>query len=183
MTKRKYKKRCKALFKKAKKLGLELEFNPEKFDCKRLDSFWYGGEFATIKVSDELSVVLSICGDVSAYLLDEEGEEIEGVLDNGTLYDNMSPYLSDDDKLFQALENNKLILEDNNWIEYDGIFKVPGTNNYAFTDIGSYGDNKLDGDILEAINEALDDIDSIIDSIKLDIPNDSIDYDYRAGAL
>lgn len=175
MDKRIYKKKCNALFKKAKKLGVMLDFSPEHFNHRRLDCLWYGGKIAEIKTSDRISIVLSICGDVKAVLLDKSGNVIEGVSDTsncGAFYSVMGSYLQSDYELYRAIENDRLVLENNNWVEYDGYMKNSDNEFCVWTDLGCSGDNVLDGgDILEAINEALDNIETIQEEIQNDINN------------
>ncbi len=53
-----YKKRCDALFQKAKSLHLELLFEPNDFDPQRLNCLWHGGKITEVKVSDKLSMAI-----------------------------------------------------------------------------------------------------------------------------
>lgn len=165
MSKRKYKKKCKALFKKAKKLGVELIFSPEYFNHRRLNCLWYGGELATIKLSDSFSIELSIYGDVYAWLLNENGDELARVKDksnSGSFSDWMLSYIKTDKQLKKALRDGRLILDYNNWIEYDGVVKKRSADKSGeFIDLGMICDNILDDNILKAIDEALDSIDDI----------------------
>lgn len=170
MTKFKYKNKCKALFRKAKKLGVELIFSPEYFNHSRLNCLWYGGELAKIKVSDTLTIEISIYGDVYAWLLDENGDELARVKDksnNGSFTDWMLPHIKTDKQLEKAICNGRLILDNNNWVEYDGLVnegKIEKSDTeitWSFIDLGLICDNILDDDILVAIDEALDSIDRI----------------------
>lgn len=184
MTKTKYKKKCKVLFKKAKKLGVELIFYPNCFNHRRLNCLWYGGSLAVINVSDMLSLDLSIRGDVYAWLMDKNGNELARVKDrgnNGSFTDWMLPYIKTDKQLKKAFRDGRLTLDYNNWIEYDGNLitnKVTGAD--EFIDLGLICDNILDDDILVAIDEALDSIDRIREEI-LDVAEEN--YGIKAGVV
>mgnify|MGYP005791037881 CR=1 FL=1 len=160
MNKRKYKAKCRALFEKAKTLGLELEFCPQSYDNNRLNCLWYGGQLAVIKVSDKLSIELSICGDVYAEFVDRKGNEMACVKDknnSGAFTKYVSPYLKNDRQLLAAIDSNRLYLGNNNWIEYDGLLKKLASDKlYQFVDLGLICNNILDDDILVAIDSALD---------------------------
>lgn len=184
MTKRKYKKKCRALFKKAKKIGVELSFSPEDFDCNRLDCLWYGGELATIKVSEKLTIELDIYGDVYAYLFDRNGDVLARVKDKnnmGVFGDEMLSYLKTDKQLRKAIDSGKLELDYNNWIEYDGVIrKNPADERGTFIDLGIICDNILDNNILTAIEQALDSINEIKEEI-LGVAKRN--YGIKAGAI
>lgn len=169
MTKEQYKRKCDALFNKAKSVGVELSFHPESFDPDRLNCLWYGGELAVIRVSKTLSVELNVYGDVYAELSDKEGELLAYVKDKGNtgrFYDEMSQFISNDRELLEALDDGRLKLDHNNWFEYDGVYKNKGDKVGEFIDLGLIVDNILDDDILIAINEALDRITDIVREIK-----------------
>ena len=169
MTKEQYKRKCDALFNKAKSVGVELSFHPESFDPDRLNCLWYGGELAVIKVSETLSVELNVYGDVYAELSDKEGEFLAYVKDKGNtgrFYDEMSQFISNDQELLEALDDGRLKLDHNNWVEYDGVYKNKGDKVGEFIDLGLITGNILDDDILTAINEALDRITDIVREIK-----------------
>lgn len=165
MNKRTYKKKCEALFKKAKELGIILEFYPQYFDCRRLNCLWYGGDIATIKVSDTFTVELNAYGDVRAFLYDKHGEIIAGVKDKsncGAFADVMRRYFKTDRQLMKAIRSGKLELDNNNWIEYDGVIKKSAADERGtFIDLGIVCDNILDDDVLAAVEQALDSIEEI----------------------
>ena len=52
MNEAEYKKRCDALFRKAKSFQLELLFEPINHDPQRLNCLWHGGHIAGVKGSD-----------------------------------------------------------------------------------------------------------------------------------
>ena len=169
MNRRSYKKKCKALFFKAKELGLELVFYPTSFKHRRLNCLWYGGGLATIKVSETFAIELNIYGDVRAELIDDAGNELASVTDKnngGVFSEYMLPYIKTDEQLGDVLESGKLTLGNNNWIEYDGVIKTRDTDSTGiFVDLGMICDNILDDDILSAIEQALDSIEEIKNEI------------------
>lgn len=166
MNRKNYQKKCRALFKRAHELGVELIFHPENFDCNRLDCLWYGGWLATIKVSEMLSVELSIRGDVRATLNDQHGNPQAEVTDKGNagrFSKQMRPHLNTDRQLRNAIRKGRLLFQNNNWIEYDGNVMRNDTPNAetAFIDLGVICDNLLDNNILYAIWQALDSLEDI----------------------
>lgn len=164
MNRRNYKKSCKALFYKAKTLGVKLAFNPKRFEHRRLNCLWYGGELATIKVSEIFAIELNIYGDVRAELTDDVGNELASVTDknnDGAFSEYMMPYIKTDKQLSEAFESGKLTLGNNNWIEYDGVIKHDNESIGVFIDLGMICDNVLDDDILSAIEQVLDSIEEI----------------------
>lgn len=185
MTKKQYDKRCKALFEKARAYGLELLFQPRHFSPQRLNCLWHGGEVATIKVTDSMSIELNAYGDVCATLLDKKGNELARVKDKrntGSFLCEMAPYLKNDRALKRALYRNRLILDHNNWIEYDGRVRTeqPDKMN-VFVDLGIVCDNVLDDDILSAIEEALDSHKTIVEEIQWGA--DRLFEAYRGGVV
>lgn len=184
MDKRNYNKKCKALFKKANELGLDLIFNPELFNHRRLNCLWYGGGLATIKVSDTFKVELNIYGDVRAELTDKNGRELASVRDKnngGAFSEYMQSYLKTDNGLSAAVKSGRLTLENNNWIEYDGVVKENEADSTGvFIDLGMICDNILDDDILSAIDQALD----FIEEIKKEIIDVAANhYDIKVGVV
>ena len=165
MTQEQYKRKCDALFDKAKSIGVELSFHPESFEPNRLNCLWYGGRLATIKVTDTLSVELGIYGDVYAELSDKNGEFLAYSKDKGNtgrFLDEMDSYISDDQELSEVIDDGRLKLDHNNWIEYDGSIKINKTDERStFIDLGLICDNILDDEILDAIGQALDSIEDI----------------------
>lgn len=169
MTKRKYKNKCLKLFDKAKTLGVELDFSPKQFDPKKLNCLWHGGWYAYIKLSEELDIEIGVMGDVCATLFDRSGEQIAYVKDknnDGAFSEYMRGYIRDDKHLKELLEAGDLVLENNNWIEYDGIYypygrDIPG----IAVDLGIITDNIVDDDVLNAIDDVL----SSLEEIKRDI--------------
>ncbi len=165
MTQEQYKRKCDALFSKAKGIGVELSFHPESFNPDKLNCLWYGGYLADIKVTDTLSVELNIYGDVYPELADKNSEFLAYVKDKGNtgrFNEEMSPYIQNDQELLEALDDGRLKLDYNNWVEYDGIIKGNALDKCCtFIDLGIICDNILDDDIITAIEQALDTIEEI----------------------
>ncbi len=170
MTQEQYKRKCDALFNKAKSIGVELCFHPESFNPDRLNCLWYGGYLAEIKVTDTLSVELNIYGDVYAELSDKDGQFLAYVKDKGNtgrFNNEMRAYIQNDQELLEALDDGRLKLDYGNWVEYDGVqYKNKSDTLGKFIDLGMIVDNVLDDDILKAISEALDRITDIVQEIK-----------------
>lgn len=169
MTKRKYKNKCRKLFDKAKALGVELDFSPKQFDPNKLNCLWHGGWYAYIKLSEDLDIEIGAMGDVCASLFDRSGEQIAYAKDKGNggyFSEAMRGYIRDDKHLKELLDAGDLVLENNNWIEYGGIYypygrDVPG----IAVDLGFVSDNIVDDDVLNAIDDVL----SSLEEIKKDI--------------
>ena len=169
MTKRKYKNKCRKLFDKAKSLGVELDFSPKQFDPNKLNCLWHGGWYAYIKLSEDLDVEIGAMGDVCASLFDRNGEQIAYTKDKGNggyFSEAMRGCIRDDKHLKELLNAGDLVLENNNWIEYGGIYypygrDVPG----IAVDLGIITDNIVDDDVLNAIDDVL----SSLEEIKRDI--------------
>lgn len=169
MTQEQYKRKCDALFSKAKSIGVELSFHPESFNPDKLNCLWYGGYLAKIKITETLSVELGIHGDVYAELSDKDGQFLTYIKDKGNtgrFNEEMSPYIQNDQELLEALDDGRLKLDNNNWVEYDGVYKAKDDTTGVFIDLGLVVDNILDDDILTAINEALDRINDIVQEIR-----------------
>ena len=168
MTKKQYLKKCQKLFCKAKRLGVKLKFNQDWFHHHRLNCLWHGGTVAEIVVSKELVIELNAYGDVIATLFDWNGEELARSKDksnNGAFENNMYPYLTTDRQLKEVIEQNRLRLDNNNWIEYDGYVLDKNTGKMEFVDLGMIVDNIVDDDILIAINEVLDSLEQVKEEI------------------
>lgn len=169
MTKRKYKNKCRKLFDKAKALGVELDFSPKQFDPNKLNCLWHGGWYAYIKLSEDLDIEIGAMGDVCASLFDRSGEQIAYAKDKGNggyFSEAMRGYIRDDKHLKELLDAGDLVLENNNWIEYGGIYypygrDVPG----IAVDLGFVSDNIVDDDVLNTIDDVL----SSLEEIKKDI--------------
>ncbi|MBQ8407860.1 MAG: hypothetical protein IJY39_03255 [Clostridia bacterium] len=169
MTKRKYKNKCRKLFDKANALGVELDFSPEQFEPNKLNCLWHGGWYAYIKLSEDLDIEIGAMGDVCASLFDRSGEQIAYAKDKGNggyFSEAMRGYIRDDKHLKELLNAGDLVLENNNWIEYGGIYypygrDVPG----IAVDLGIITDNIVDDDVLNAIDDVL----SSLEEIKRDI--------------
>lgn len=167
MTKEDYEKAVDRLFDKATALKLKLNFNPGYYKPERLDCLWHGGNIATIYVNKEISIDISAIGDVRAIYYNKDGEEEARVKDkgNGGFFENeMDSYLANDEELLQAIEDERLVLDNNNWIEFDGFIVYRGKK--YFIDLGLYDNITDSNNILEAIDEVLDNYKVIKEEIK-----------------
>ena len=167
MTKEDYIKAVDRLFDKATAYKVKLNFNPSCYKPERLDCLWYGGNVATIYVDKDISIDISAIGDVRAIYYNKKGEEEARVKDsrNGGYFENeMSKYLANDNELLQAIEEDRLVLGNNNWLEYDGYIRYRGER--YFIDLGMYDNITDSNNILEAIDEVLDNYKLIKKAIK-----------------
>ena len=140
-----YKAKCDALFDKAKAKGVILHFIPEKLTFNRTNCLWLGGNIAVIEIDENLSVDISAIGDVIAILYDENQEELASSKDKsnqGAFESNMSFYIKDDKELHQLLEDGRLVLRNNNWIEYGTVisFMIVSTSSSGITETFSLTD-------------------------------------------
>lgn len=170
MNKKEYSQKCQELFDKAKKLGIELQFNPNNFDYNRLDCIWYGGHIATIDTHiDNILINIECAGDVIAILFNDEGEEICFVKDkgnNGRFYDEMCSFIFNDEELVENIENQKLLYYNNNWIEYNGEI-VKGNSSIENDIVMLEFTNILDdNNILNAIDDVITNYAIIVEEIK-----------------
>ena len=170
MTHEEYLEKCETLAAKAKEKGVELDFNPQDYDEKHLHCLWNSGWFAEIKLDEHFSIALTIYGDVRATLFDSNDNEIASVRDEqnaGWFRKEMEDHIKDDDQLAFFMLDGSLVLDNNNWVEYSGIYyKNPDDQTGITIDIGVYEDTLLDNNILKAIDQVLDDLDTIKDQIK-----------------
>ena len=160
------------LFEKAKKLGVELDLDPNNLDPDRLHCLWYNGWIAEINLCDLISIAICVYGDVYATLLDEFDNEICSVADksnSGQFKDKMRSLIANDRELESKIQSGLLVLENNNWVEYQGVVYQDADRSHnrvgGTIDIGLYEDNILDDNILEAIEQVLDDISTIREQI------------------
>lgn len=159
----KYDAECERLHSICNEKEIQLKFDKTNFEPQRLNCLWYGGNIATLSKKD-IAIDISVIGDIRATLFDENGEVIVFVKDkgnNGRFYDEMNYYIKDDDELGNLIEQNRLVLDNNNWIEFGGII------NNEFIDLGMIYENITDSDnILEAIEEVIERFDEIVDMIQ-----------------
>ena len=89
----------------------------DKIDDKHLAHYWYGGLCATIKYKGwtfSIHAIGDICceynkGSISEWFKDKSN--------SGRFYSEMSFYLKDDQALYDAIDNNELVFDANNWWE------------------------------------------------------------------
>lgn len=165
-----YEEKCNALFKKARMLEVDLIFEPENFHPDRLHRLWHGGTIALIHVNEFVTIEIAAIGDVYASYFDKNGNEVARVKDksNGGYFESeMLNYIKTDQELITAMDEGLLELDDDNWIEFDGIYRKKGRHTEVgeFVDLGMIYDNLLDDDILTAIDECLDRLQEITETI------------------
>jgi hypothetical protein len=130
--------------------GIEVDY--DLIDDQHQSSYWYGGDCAEFTYK---GCTIDICanGDVIASLIDKDGEEVAYCKDkgnNGSFYWEMSPYIKNDEELYQAIKDGNLIIEDNNWWE---VFVTK--NNNCYVDLCLLLDSEY---LMEAIEEAVEEI-------------------------
>lgn len=119
-------------------------------DSKHQDCLWYGGWLATIEY-DKWKFYIEAVGDVYCELYDEQGKEIEDVRDkynNGRFYNQMSPYIKNDEELHNLISENRLVFENNNWLE---VFIVAPDGKNIDLDLSGLLDSS-------SINEAIEEV-------------------------
>ena len=143
--------------KEARELGFDLTLDISDIKPYRQDAIWYGGNIGTLEYGNFL-ICIDVVGDVNATLLDENDDEIASVYDKnneGKFFEVMSPYIEDDERLFEyqgytdTLTNRNLVFENNNWLEYRIIDKK--TDEYI--DLGLNGGIIDSNDVLEAFTD------------------------------
>ena len=139
-------------------------------------------DWIVIKVSDTFAIQLRAEGDVRACLTDQNGDVIASVKDKnncGAFAAEMRAYFKTDKQLYATMDNEKLTLGDNNWIEYDGIVKEDASDERGtFIDLGMICDNFLDNNVLFAVEQVLDSIEKIKAEI-IDIAD--VEYGIKVG--
>lgn len=121
--------------------------------------YWYGGECARIEYKGYVALIEAI-GDVYAEYA-PNGEYITHVKDkgnNGCFYSIIGYYIKSDKELYEAIRNENLIVDNNNWWE---CFLVDPQGNWHDLMWA------LDADYLdEAIEEVSANLDDVINDIK-----------------
>lgn len=121
-------KRVEELIAQYEEHGIELKLNADDIYDKRQYEIWYGGEIAAFKYRNRYSVSIEVKGDVRADLNDENGGiavRVKDKQDSGRFYDEMHPYIADDETLDRYLGYDgknrtgeaRLVIWDNNWME------------------------------------------------------------------
>lgn len=149
MTEREYLSAVEKLQNRAKSMNLTLKFNPDNFEGDHLNCLWWGGHVATIVVDDDHQFTIDVIGDVYVDIGDESFADKNN---GGCVGYELRNYFKNDDELAEGIDKDKIIFQNNNWIEVDGYYKGD------FVDFGFYTDNVLDGNILVAINQVLDEL-------------------------
>lgn len=101
----------------AKAYGFKLE-GVSYIDDEHADCIWYGGTVLHLS-SNDLDIFLNAYGDVDAELELPDGDYayMRDKNNAGAFYDEMSPYIKNDEDYIEKLQNNSLILNNNNWLE------------------------------------------------------------------
>ncbi len=89
---------------------------------EKRDVFWYGGELATVEKDGE-TLYLYANGDVIGSLLTNDRTDVlDSFKDKGNnaYRHDVDQYLKNDDDLKAALLTDRLVLENNNWLEWFG---------------------------------------------------------------
>lgn len=169
MRKRAYDAKCKKLFKKAEQKGLKLDFSPQNFDHHRLNCLWYGGYIAKVQVTSSLAILIEANGDIRATLFDKHENElcfVKDKMNSGRFCDEMAYYIKNDSQLAKLLDSGRLVLDNNNWIEFNGIVSdANAEKGEKFVDLYMITDNILDDNILCAIEQVLDSASEITEDI------------------
>lgn len=140
-----------ALEKEAEKYGAELQVMDDDFiDDDHLDCLWYGGHIGSIvykghEISIEVHGEVSIYGDPG----DEELCDLTYVNKQGTgaynlaASDTLRTAFKNDAELRAALMENRLVVENNNWVEF-----------FVLTPDGAWHDGDvIDDDVLDAFDD------------------------------
>ena len=171
MTKDEFNAKLNLLFAKAKAQEVEIDFDRDDLDPDHLHCLWHHGWVAEIHIGDHMSIAICVYGDVYASLLDDLDNKVCSVADksnSGQFKDKMAAHIANDQELEDKINSGLLVLENNNWVEYQGVIYRPDRshNRYGETvDIGLYEDNILDDNILDAIDQVLDNIPTIREQI------------------
>lgn len=119
------KKRLNAILAQELSHGVKIELEPH--DEAHLDCTWYGGEVGRITYPDGWALVIEARGDIRLIgHLEGYGEvDLKDKNDGGEVWNELGRVM-DDDRLYQALENDEedsdfLYFSNNNWFELNAI--------------------------------------------------------------
>ena len=152
----------KLLKNKAENLGAILTLNEKMIssDLQMLDVLWFHGVPASI-TKDGATIEIVASGEVSASLLDENGNEVCHAYTNGrgnTFAEDIKEYVHNDDELNQLRNSGRLVFSLNNWFEAVGTAE----GHSECFDLGDV----LDDDLFEAIDQVLDDLPGMVARIR-----------------
>ncbi len=123
------------LEKEAESLGAELQVREDDFiDDDHLDCLWYGGQIGSIMYKG-FEISIEVQGEVALYgdMYDEELKNFTYINKRGNgafnmaASDSLRTAFKNDTELRAALMENRLVVENNNWVEYfictpDGVW-------------------------------------------------------------
>ena len=139
--------------------------------------FWYGGDVVEIKYDDNTLVFVAANGDMIGDIYNKEGEVVEHFKDKrngGVFYSIASKYFKNDEELMHAIfyhdpdkkEIEELGLEYYVHFDYSNCWEIIPCYKGEIDEDGCFFADGYSLD--EAIKEALNNIDEIIDYIKCD---------------
>lgn len=133
----------------------------DEYNRAQMESFMPGFDKQAVSVSsDEENGCFEVRHD------DGSGTKsrVKDKSNSGYFENEMSRFFASDKELLQAIEVDRLVLGNNNWIEYDGYIVYRGKK--YFIDLGDYDNITESNNILEAIDEVLDKYKVIKEEIK-----------------
>ena len=167
LTREQYENRVEALKREAQKIGYLLEIFVSDKDKNRRSSLWHGGGVARlIKIKNlvtegreivEKPLIINIdaIGDIC---LEINGETFKDKANTGRMCGELiSVGYEEDDQLSEAIDNNEIYVDANNWYEISGSYCG------EFVDLECVSDYD---DYLETIQEVIDNIEILESDIK-----------------
>lgn len=96
----------------------------QQLNGTKKSSYFYGGRMVEIVLDKDHSYLISACGDVDAVLFDDNGNIIEEVRDrnNCGAFSYEMQHITEEN-LYDLLDSGKLVMNDNNWWEVNGLYK------------------------------------------------------------
>lgn len=86
----------------------------QKFDNKKKDSIWYGGDIVTVDLG-RYQVTIGAYGDIRAFI---NGEYYCDKCNDGCFEEYLEEQgIHNDEELSDAIQNGKITFENNNWFE------------------------------------------------------------------
>lgn len=156
LTEEQYDKKIEELKVSAKEKGYNLEVYVSKDYINKRSSLWHGGAIARFiqNKNPDFCIDIDAFGDVC---IDIDGETFKDKSNGGRIGGELSSagYINDQ-QLYEAIDNETLYLDANNWYEISGNYKN------CFIDLMYTSDYD---DYLETIQEVIDHIKSIEESI------------------
>lgn len=132
-------------------------------DDEHKSHYWYGGQCAKIEYKDYIFSIEAI-GDVYCDYV-KDGRVLEYIKDKnnaGIFYNEMCGYLKNDQELYDAIDNDELIFDNNNWWE---CFVIDPQGN--FHDLMWDLDASYLDEAIQEIKEQLDEMIKYIEEVLL----------------